>query len=199
MLINLCVSAPIILYTWARIGGDLAIQPRKHPQDPGIHRELAEFRRTLAAVKAEMFPGMTDVELIFTRDKEASIAKVGAAEGVEVNRLFIQKSLMVSGNSARPGGLGGVMMYIFGRIDGRGPRTADLPRLEGAVNVRGIGVAVNPLARQNPPDRVENAKFFEPRADKKCDNKSPGILEIGSFHREAWKRSNVENLAEPWS
>ncbi len=38
-------------------------------REMGFEGTVEEFRGTLAAVKAELFPGLTDEELCFTRDQ----------------------------------------------------------------------------------------------------------------------------------
>jgi hypothetical protein len=62
----------------------------------GYAGEVNEFRRTLAAVKAEMFPDLTDESLCFTRDEaSAYCAEVKRRLGApKLTRVFILKALV---------------------------------------------------------------------------------------------------------
>lgn len=62
----------------------------------GCTVELDVFRRTLADVKAELFPDMTDEELCYTRDQASDYCaevkkRVGAPK---LTRVFILRSLV---------------------------------------------------------------------------------------------------------
>ena len=62
----------------------------------GCNAELETFRRTLAEVKAEQFPDLTDEELCYTRDQAAEFCaevkkRVGAPK---LTRVFILRSLV---------------------------------------------------------------------------------------------------------
>ncbi|MGP0068283.1 MAG: hypothetical protein ACLQGP_32390 [Isosphaeraceae bacterium] len=62
----------------------------------GCTADLETFRRTLAEVKAELFPEMTDEELCYTRDQAsdycAEVKKRVAAP--KLTRVFILRSLV---------------------------------------------------------------------------------------------------------
>lgn len=62
----------------------------------GYEGELDDFRRTLAAVKAELFPELTDELLCFTRDEaSAYCAEVKRRLGApKLTRVFILKALV---------------------------------------------------------------------------------------------------------
>lgn len=62
----------------------------------GYGGEVAEFRRVLAEAKADPYPGVTDEELIFTRDAAAGYCgevrrRLGAPR---LTRVFILRSLV---------------------------------------------------------------------------------------------------------
>lgn len=65
-------------------------------KEMGCNVELEVFRRTLAEVKAELFPDMTDEELSYTRDQASDFCaevkkRVGAPK---LTRVFILRSLV---------------------------------------------------------------------------------------------------------
>lgn len=65
-------------------------------KEMGCAADLDTFRRTLAEVKAELFPDLTDEELCFTRDQAsdfcAEVKKRVAAP--KLTRVFILRSLV---------------------------------------------------------------------------------------------------------
>ena len=62
----------------------------------GFNGEVEEFRSTLAAVKAELFPDVTDEELAFTRDEAAEFCKEVRArlKAPKLTRVFLLRGLV---------------------------------------------------------------------------------------------------------
>ena len=65
-------------------------------KEMGCAADLETFRRTLAEVKAELFPEVTDEELCYTRDQASDYCaevkkRVGAPK---LSRVFILRSLV---------------------------------------------------------------------------------------------------------
>jgi hypothetical protein len=65
-------------------------------KEMGCTASLDEFRDTLAAVKAEMFPDLTDEELAFTRDQAGDfVAEVKKRlNASKLTRVFVLRALV---------------------------------------------------------------------------------------------------------
>lgn len=65
-------------------------------REMGFEGTVEEFRGTLAAVKAELFPGLTDEELCFTRDQAGDyVAEVKRRlEAPRLTRVFVLRALI---------------------------------------------------------------------------------------------------------
>lgn len=62
----------------------------------GFEGEVDTFRSTLAAVKSELYPEMTDEELSYTRDEAAEFCKEVRArlKAPKLTRVFILRGLV---------------------------------------------------------------------------------------------------------